>query len=148
MITFLVVLLVLWKFAWGPIVAGLDKREDYVHAQRTDAEKANEDAKALLAEYREQLSQAKAEIQQMRNDAQAGAERSAAILMDKAKADIQAQQNAATQEIANAKVQAQKELAADSAALAVELAGTILKHELDPSAHAALIEEAASRFGE
>ena len=46
-VTFLVVLAILWKFAWGPIMAGLDKRESYVHAQRTDAEKANADAKAL-----------------------------------------------------------------------------------------------------
>ena len=47
---------------------------------------------------------------------------------------------AATQEIANAKIQAQKELAAQSAALAVELAGKILKQELNPQSHQKLID--------
>ena len=146
-VTFLVVLALLWKFAWGPIMAGLDKRESYVHAQRTDAEKANADAKALLEEYKQQLAQAKSEIQQMKADAVAAAERSASQLMDKTKKDIEESQKVAQQEIANAKVQAQKELAGNAAELAVLLAGTILKRELDPKAHAALINDAVAKFG-
>lgn len=146
-VTFLVVLAILWKFAWGPIMAGLDKREKYVHDQRTDAEKANADAKALLEEYKQQLAQAKSEIQQMKADAVAAAERSASQLMDKTKKDIEESQKVAQQEIANAKVQAQKELAGNAAELAVLLAGTILKRELDPKAHAALINDAVAKFG-
>lgn len=146
-VTFLIVLGILWKFAWGPIVQGLDKREKYVADQRSEAEKANDDARALLDEYKQQLSQAKAEIQQMRADAQAGAERAANLLMNKAKNDIMAEKKAATQEIASATVQAQKELAVTSAAMAVELAGTILKQKLDPKAHRQLIDDAVAKFG-
>ena len=146
-VTFLVVLAILWKFAWGPIMAGLDKRESYVHAQRTDAEKANADAKALLEEYKQQLAEAKTEIQQMKADALAKAERDTNQLKDEAKKEIEASQKAAQQEIANATVQAQKELAGNAAELAVLLAGTILKRELDPKAHAALINDAVAKFG-
>ena len=146
-VTFLIVLAILWKFAWGPIMAGLDKRESYVHTQRTDAEKANAEAKALLEEYKQQLAQAKSEIQQMKVDAMAAAERSASQLMDKTKKDIEESQKLAQQEIANATAQAQKELAGNAAELAVLLAGTILTRELDPKAHAALINDAVAKFG-
>jgi len=146
-ITFLLVLVILWKFAWGPIMQGLDKREQYVLDQRSDAEKANADAKALLEEYKKQLANAKSEIQQMKADAQASAEKSVAIVMNKAMATVEAEKKAATQEIASAKIQAQKELAAQSAALAVELAGTILKQELNPQAHQKLINQAVAKFG-
>ncbi len=146
-ITFLIVLALLWKFAWAPIAAGLDKREKYVLDQRSDAEKANADAKALLDEYKKQLAAAKAEIQQMRADAQVAAERASTLLFNKAKSDIEAEKKAATQEIASAKVQAQKELAATSAALAVELAGAILQQKLDPKAHQQLINKAVASFG-
>ena len=41
-ITFVLVLIVLWKFAWGPIIEGLDKREQYVQDQR-DIRRDNKD---------------------------------------------------------------------------------------------------------
>ncbi|MDO4582825.1 MAG: F0F1 ATP synthase subunit B [Planctomycetia bacterium] len=146
-VTFLVVLAILWKFAWGPIMDGLEKRENYVFSQRSEAEKANEDARALLAEYKTQLAQAKSEIQAMRAEATANAEKAATLLMDKTKADIQASRRAATQEIENAKIQAQKELAGMSAELAVQLAGVILKQKLDPASHRKLIDQAVANFG-
>lgn len=146
-ITFLLVLIILCKFAWAPIMEGLDKREKYVQDQRSDAEKANADARALLEEYKSQLAAAKGEIQQMRADAQAAAEKASQLLMKKAMSDIEAEKKAATQEIASAKVQAQKELAANSAALAVELAGTILQQKLDPKAHQKIIDQAVAKFG-
>ena len=40
-IVFLVLLLVLWKFAWGPIASGLDQREQAVADQIAAAEKSN-----------------------------------------------------------------------------------------------------------
>ncbi|MBQ6107713.1 MAG: hypothetical protein IJK97_05835, partial [Thermoguttaceae bacterium] len=125
----------------------LDKREQYVLDQRSDAEKANADAKALLEDYKKQLANAKADIQQMKAEAQANAEKSAALLMSKAMASVEAEKKAATQEITNAKIQAQKELAAQSAALAVELAGKILKQELNPQSHQKLIDQAVAKFG-
>lgn len=146
-VTFLLVLFVLGKFAWKPIMEGLDKREKYVEDQRSDAEKANADARALLEDYKKQLASAKSEIQQMRADAQAAAEKASTLLLNKTKSDIEAEKKAATQEIANAKVQAQKELAIASASLAVELAGTILQQKLDPKAHQQLINKAVANFG-
>lgn len=146
-ITFFLVLIILYKFAWGPIMEGLAKREQYVLDQRSDAEKANADALALLNDYKQQLANAKSEIQQMRADAQAAAEKASTLLLNKTKSDIEAEKKAATQEIANAKVQAQKELASTSAELAVELAGKILQQNLDPSSHQKLINQAVAKLG-
>ena len=50
-VVFVVLLAILWKFAWGPIVAGLEKREQGIAEHIAAAERAHEEAKLLLAEY-------------------------------------------------------------------------------------------------
>ena len=146
LVTFLIVLLILWKFAFGPIVRGLDAREKYVHDQRSDAETANTDAQRLLAEYKEQLAGARSEIQILRDEAQTAAEKIREDAKNTAKKEVDAVKETAAREIASAKIQAKKELAAASANLAVEIAGKILQKQLNPEAHRALIDQAVAKF--
>ena len=41
-VTFFILLFILQKFAWKPILAGLKKREDYIRKSLEDADKINE----------------------------------------------------------------------------------------------------------
>jgi F-type H+-transporting ATPase subunit b len=50
-VVFLLLMLLLWKFAWGPLADGLDKREKHVADQIAQANDANQKAKDLLVEY-------------------------------------------------------------------------------------------------
>ncbi|MGA2798799.1 MAG: ATP synthase F0 subunit B, partial [Thermoguttaceae bacterium] len=43
-VVFLVVMLILWKFAWGPLSEGLDKRERHIADQIFQANEANQKA--------------------------------------------------------------------------------------------------------
>ena len=146
LVTFLVVLTILWKFAFGPIVRGLDAREKYVHDQGSDAETTNADAQRLLEEYKEQLAGARSEIQTLRDEAQATAEKTRAAMLEMAKKEVEAVKETATRDIVSAKVQAKKELAAVSANLAVEIAGKILQKQLNPESHKAIIDQAVAKF--
>ncbi|MDO4551213.1 MAG: F0F1 ATP synthase subunit B [Planctomycetia bacterium] len=146
LVTFLIVLAILWKYAWGPIISGLDARENYIHQQRDGAETANAEAQKLLEDYKTQLASAKSEIQAMYDKSQKTNEQTRAMMLEAAKKEVEAVKQQATQEIASAKIQAKKELAAASATLAVEIAGKILQKELTPDAHRTLIDQTVAKF--
>lgn len=58
LVWFAVLLLVLWKFAWKPILASLNLRQEHIQRQISDAEKARADAHKVLADYHAKLSDA------------------------------------------------------------------------------------------
>lgn len=58
LVWFFVLLVVLWRFAWKPILAGLTSRQEHIERQIADAEKMRTEAKKVLAEYHSKLSDA------------------------------------------------------------------------------------------
>ena len=64
-ITFLVVLLVLKKFAWPHLLAALDEREKRISDAITAAEQARQEAEEVLREHRQKLAAADEEARQV-----------------------------------------------------------------------------------
>jgi F-type H+-transporting ATPase subunit b len=145
-VVFLVLLAILWKFAWGPLAQGLDRREQAVAGQIAQAEQANRQAKDLLARYQQQLADAKEEVRGILDQSRRDAEHLGREMLDRAKQEAQTEHQRALREIDNATAGALKELADRSATLAVELAGKILGARLDPEDHRRLIEQAVTGF--
>ena len=145
-IVFLGLLAVLWKFAWKPIAAGLDKRENHVADQIAQAEASNQKAKDILASYEQKLADAKNDVRGILEQGRRHAEKLSQELLDKAKAEAQAEQQRAVQQIEAATDAAVKSLADQSAAMAVQLAGKIVRAKLNPADHARLIEQAVAGF--
>ena len=54
-ITFLLVLFVLKKWAWPPILSALDEREERIRSAIDGSEKARQEAEAVLSEHRKKL---------------------------------------------------------------------------------------------
>ena len=145
-IIFGVLLAVLYKFAWGPIVEGLELREKKMADDIEGARSANEKAQAQLAEYEAKIAGAESEaaalIAEAKNDAiiakdkiMADASDEAQRTKDRALADIEAAKNAAVRDLAESSV--------DSA---VSLAGSIVGRSLDKKDHKDLIEKSISQF--
>lgn len=145
-VIFVITLLILGKFAWKPIVEGLDKREQGIADQIAQAEKLNEDAQKTLAEYKAQLADAKAEVETMIANAKQSAEKTRQLMLDKAKADAEAESKRAKTEIELAKKEAMQELADNAADLALVLAGKICQKKLDKTDHAKLINQEVEKF--
>jgi F-type H+-transporting ATPase subunit b len=145
-VLFLVLLGVLWKFAWGPLAAGLDKRESMIAGQIEQAEQSNQKAKELLGQYGQKLADAKGKVRDIIEQGRRDAERVGQEMIDKAKQDAKAEQRKALREIDAATADALTGLAEKSADLAVSLAGRIVGSQLDPAAHAKLINRAVSDF--
>ena len=145
-IIFGVLLAVLYKFAWGPIVEGLELREKKMIDDIEGARAAKERATAQLAEYEAKIAGAESEaaalIAEAKNDAltakdkiMADASEEAQRTKDRALADIEAAKNAAVSDLAESSV--------DSA---VSLAGSIVGRSLDKKDHKDLIEKSIGQF--
>jgi F-type H+-transporting ATPase subunit b len=145
-VVFLGLMLVLWKFAWKPIAQGLDKRESHIADQIAQAEAANQKAKDLLADYEKKLDDAKGEVRGLLEEGRQNAEKLGRQLIEKAKGQAEAEHDKAIKQIEAAADAAMKDLADRSAALAVQLAGKIVRSKLNPAEHARLIEQAVSGF--
>ena len=145
-VIFLVLFVVLWKFAWGPIVRGLNNREQGIADQIEQAERSNADARRLLDEYQQKLAASGEEVQRMLDDARREAQQVGHEIVEKARSDAEAEHERALEEIELATAGALKELAEQSATLAVGLAGKIVRAKLDPQAHSQLIEQAVADF--
>ena len=143
---FVLLLLVLGKFAWGPIADGLDKRESRIAGEIQAAEKANADAKAQLEEYQRKLAAAGDEVRQLIEQAKRDAEAAGQVIAQKARDEADAEKRRAVEDIELATAGALKELAELSANLAVDLAGKIVKQRLSAAEHSVLISEAVAKF--
>ena len=107
---FLVLLAILWRFAWGPLAAGLDKREKSIADQIDGAAKANQEAKELLARYEQKLAAAEEEVRAIVQAGGRDAEKIGQEMIDKAKAEAAAEQQRALEHIDAATAGALKEL--------------------------------------
>lgn len=103
LITFLLFVLILGKFAWGPMIQGLDDREGRLRALVAETEENQRKSQALAAEYEDKLRGAESTVAEMFAEAKRDAERTSQDIVAKAQADVDALRHRATDEIAQAK---------------------------------------------
>ena len=144
---FLVLTAILWKFAWGPLAQGLERREQGIADQISQAEQSNREAKELLQGYEQKLADSRGEVQRILDKGRQDAEQLGREMLEKARQEAEAEQRRAVEQIDAATAGALKELARESSNLAVDLAGKILQAELKPADHSRLIAQAVSDFG-
>jgi len=137
---------ILAKFGFKPIAKALDDREKQVADNIAGAERANQEAKDLLAQYQDKLSEAEGEVKALVEAGKKEAERAGEAIVAKAREAAEAERIRAAKEIETATDGALQELAARSADLAVSLAGKIIRQNLDAGSHADLIQTAVSDF--
>ena len=145
-VVFLLVLAILYKAAWGPISEGLQKRESEIAGQIAEAQRKNEEARQLLADYEKKLAAAQEEVRSLIEQGRRDAEKVGQQLLEKAREEAGIERQRAVQQIESATLAALKELADRSATLAVDLAGKIVGARLKPADHSRLIEQAVTEF--
>ncbi len=145
-VVFLLLLAILWKFAWGPIIAALEKREQTIADHIAQTERNHEEARQLLARYEQKLADAANEVRQLMEEARRDAEHAKQSILAEAKTAAEAERARALHDIEAATDQALESLAERSAQLAVDLAGKILQSKLSAGDHARLIKDAVAKF--
>lgn len=145
-VVFFILFIVLAKFAWGPIAEGLDKRERGIADNIAAAQRSNDEAKSLLAQYEKRLSAAEDEVRTILEEARRDAEHTQQQILAKAQTEAEATRDRAVRDIQAASAVAMKELAEHGSQLAVQLAGKIVGAELNSAGHTRLIQDALAKF--
>jgi F-type H+-transporting ATPase subunit b len=145
-IIFLVLLAVLWYFAWGPIIEGLKKREESIAEEIAAAERSNEKAQELLAQYEKRLASASDEVRALLDQGRREADAQRQEIIAAAQDAARTEKERAVREIGAAKNEALSELAQRSVDTAVDLAGRIVGERLGAADHTRLIREALEKF--
>lgn len=146
LVIFLVVLTVLSLFVWPNVLHGLQAREDKIREDLEYAEKANADAKAILAGYELKLDEAATQVQKMLAEARKDAEANGQKIIDQAKLEAASQRERAVADIENAKKVALSELASRTSEIAMQVARGVVGRELSDADHADLIRQSIERL--
>jgi len=145
-VVFILLLLILLKFAWGPIAEGLDKRESSIANNIAQAKQSAEKAQQTLVDYESKLAAAADETRDVLARAKRDAEATGERIVADAKAAAQKERDRAVEDIRLAKDAAVNELASKSVDTAVALAGRMIHKEVKSKDHADLIKEALEQF--
>jgi F-type H+-transporting ATPase subunit b len=130
MITFLIVLILLRKFAWNPILKMIKDREDSIDNALKSAENAKLEMQNLKSDNEKILAQARNERDQMMKEARDMKDAIVGEAKGKAKEEADKMLASAREAIQNEKMAAITELKNQVANLSVEIAEKILKREL------------------
>ena len=129
-ITFLVLLWLLAKFAWKPLLALLEKREETIRNSLKDAEKAREELEASNKKTEELMAEAREEVQGIILAGRAVAEKLQDDLVKKAKekADILIAES--KRQIQSEKDEALSEIKSEVVTLSLEIASKLIEKNL------------------
>ena len=146
LVIFLLVIFVLGKFAWTPVLGALKGREEFIRSALEEAKADREKAEATLKEYEDRLHAARAEataiVEEGRRDAdevrrriETEAQEEASKMIVRAKKEIELATEGAVQDLYKT-----------SAALATDMAERVLRRELSPQDHERLIAESLAEM--
>lgn len=146
-ISFLLLLFLLWKFALPPLRKAMADRTERIRASVDAAESARAEAQSVLDEYRRQLEGARGEAGRIIEEARQTADAMRRDLQARAEAEIGEMRRRAAADVEAAKAQAVADLRAEVSALAISAAEIVVQRNLDRPTNAALVENFIRQVG-
>jgi F-type H+-transporting ATPase subunit b len=141
---FLLLMFLLTKFAWKPIMEGLDKREQGIADTIAATKAANEEAKSMLASYERRLAEAADEVRGMLEEARRDAEATKTAIVAEARKAADEEQARAKREIGLATDDALSRIAERAGELAVDVAGKFLRQKLSADDQQQMIRDSVA----
>ncbi|MDX8363698.1 F0F1 ATP synthase subunit B [Cytobacillus sp. IB215665] len=148
LVIFLILLLLLKKFAWGPLMGIMKQREDHIANEITTAEQSSKEAQKLLEEQRQLLKDARKEAQELIEGAKKIGEEQKNDIVNAARIEAERVKESATQAIEQEKEQAIAALREQVASLSVLIASKVIEKELNEQDQEKLINDYIQEVGE
>ena len=140
-VCFFTVLFVLSKFAWKPILALIDAREDHLKKAVEDADKIRTEMENLADRQKQMIEESEAQAKSIIEDSRKAAKEAAKHITDQAKQESQIILENAQRDMKEELKEAQATLREESASIAIDLANKILGEHLDESKNRKLISK-------
>jgi F-type H+-transporting ATPase subunit b len=141
-VTFLVLLTLLAKFAWGPLLQALAAREETIRKSLDDAEKARTELERLNQQSEAIIRQSRVEAESIVAASRADAERLRGELREKARAEADGIVKNAERQIQLETDRALQQIRHEAVDLSVMIASKLLQRNLTKEDNERLIEEA------
>jgi F-type H+-transporting ATPase subunit b len=138
---FVLLLMVLGKYAWRPLLDALNRREQFIRDTLDNARKERNEAERALAEYRGLIAKSKSEAQAIIDQGRKDAEVARQQLHQQAQSESEQMIARARQEISLTKQSALHELQNVAADLSVNVASKIIQRNLSVGDQQHLVEE-------
>jgi F-type H+-transporting ATPase subunit b len=145
-IVFVGLLIVLRKYAWGPMLAGLQGRESRIRGALDEAHTARDEAQKLRSELQAEMNKVHDKIRAMMDDARREGQQNKDRMVAEGKAEIQAERDRARREIQTEREQAIQELWSQTAQLATLVSAKVIGRSLSADDHRSLVDEAAAEL--
>ena len=147
-ITFIILLVVLRKVAWGPILTTLEQREQTIRNSLEEAQRARQEAEQLLGQHQQMLAEANREVMRLLEQGREEAERLRLSMTEHAREEAQRLTEAARRDIVRERQRAMQELKNTAADLALAAAGRLLHAAMTGEDHRRLVTEFLDHFPE
>ncbi|WP_240627402.1 F0F1 ATP synthase subunit B [Thermoflavimicrobium daqui] len=146
-VVFLVLLLLVSKYAIRPLIATIKQRQDYIDNQINTAEKGRQEAEGLLEEQKSLLKQAQLEAKALIERAKIQKDKEAEKIIQEAKEQADRLIQEAKLEIEREREKAITALRDEVGTLTVQLASKLLEKELDAKGQAKLVDRYFEQVG-
>ena len=140
-LTFLLLLAVLAKFAWNPLLKMLKDREDLIRSSLEDAEKAQTELANLNAEREEIINKARSEAQSILAEGKVAASKLKDETLKAAKDQAKSILTDAEKQIRIEKHKAIEEIKSEVVDLSLSVAAKLIKKNISREDNQALIDE-------
>ncbi len=148
LVMFIVLLSLLAKFAWGPLMGIMKQREEHIANEIDAAEQSRTEAKKLLEEQRNLLKEARNEAQALIESAKKQGDVQREEIIVAARAESERLKDSAKVEIEQQKEKAVATIREQVASLSVLIASKVIEKELSAEDQEKLINEYIQEVGE
>ena len=146
LVAFIVLMYVIYRFAWGPIMQILDERQVKIQQDLQSAEAQNHESQAMSQQAQAKLLEAQTEAATIIEEAKAQAVPVKNTMIQEAQAEIQTMKDAAKRDIERERDLALQSMDQDVTRLSLVIAEKIIQRELTDEDHRRLIEDYIRRL--
>ena len=140
-LTFLVLLFVLRRIAWKPLLETLDAREKRIHEALDKAQQAQREAEQAIAENRRRSEEAMRQAEHLMERARLDAERTRQKMIEEARAESQRVVDQGMRRLEAEQRAAMQEVRAVAADLAIRAAGRLIESSLTEQQQRKIVDE-------
>jgi F-type H+-transporting ATPase subunit b len=147
-VAFLILLWLLSRYAFGPLINVMEKRREQVLNEMASAEQSRKEAEKFLAEQRQAMENVREEAAKILEQARKSSAKQAEEILAKASAEAARLKEEALRDIENEKKQAIASLRSQVSAMSVMIASKILEKQIDAQSQEQLIDQYLKDVGE
>lgn len=141
MVNFLILVAILYKFMWGPVIKMIDSRQQTIDDSLNKADAARKEAEQMSAKLAEEIADARRQAKSIIEEAQKSAETVKEDILAQARDSADSMLERAQAEIAKEKANAILEIKGEVADMVVSVAGRLLAENMNDQQHMALVDK-------